>query len=620
MCNSTESTVQMRTCLPENPSVKLDDAAGSVLTIHSNLPQTNAFSAFGYIPVKILKGYFKQAYRAGTNSPPPNPFLDDLNKIAIRKTGDSVSVTYEEENIKLLLKREFPSHHRTDTEFYTAQRTVPTTNYTNGYPYAGTKIEDYTASRSVDMIADKRVSDVVAKLMEFEPVDGVNKRIWTLSISINTFNAASITFEKQSAAEIAKAPQLMIVEEYKVASFLGQYGLGRVLRTFSLLPGEKTTIRLKTYREMKSIRVQSENILDSQSKESTDELERLAQEERGNTSSVTDTKSANLSLSFSIPIIGGGGGAGANVSNTSTRTTNAQALSKALDKHVNKSNSNRQVQINTSTTESTTDTDESSTEREIVNYNKNRVLNFIFRQLQQEYVNITYLSSIKIAFHTGTKESLRVVSLEELGDLLDEVIDPTFNTVYGGNISFIEKELLKNYCQVKNYKGAKRQFLEKADEELYFPANVKLLEGKSYWRKSDVIDVYNDDVIHAPVDGVILNVQKTTLKTSSVLVEALLGQANALDCFNLQIQDSESQKGYMELQEREKRLMIEEQRAAKERDKMAAETDKLEAERAKLEAQTTLISNVIGSADTAAKVELAKEVFGKCCPKVIGAP
>ena len=41
--------------------------------------------------------------------------------------------------------------------------------------------------------------------------------------------------------------RLLIVETLTLSSFLGAYGAGRVLRTFSLLPGERTTISLKTF-------------------------------------------------------------------------------------------------------------------------------------------------------------------------------------------------------------------------------------------------------------------------------------------------------------------------------------------------------------------------------------
>ena len=49
-------------------------------------------------------------------------------------------------------------------------------------------------------------------------------------------------------------PQLVIVETYRMSSFLGQYGAGRTLKTFSLLPGEKTTISVNTFRKTESDR------------------------------------------------------------------------------------------------------------------------------------------------------------------------------------------------------------------------------------------------------------------------------------------------------------------------------------------------------------------------------
>jgi hypothetical protein len=616
MYNPKESMVQVKSCLPQTPSISFDEGSAEKprksLLINPNLPQSNEFTAYGYIPVKsIPKENFKKIYWDGKNPVQSSPFLEELNKIAFSASFEDVAD--EKASISTLLKRTFSAFLRIDEVSYVLPKTETTTVFTSGSPYDIKKTTDTIAYKSIEMLANEKLEDVVAKLLQFEVnPDNTKRRAWSLSININTFNKAIVTYEKQSKVAVDKIPQLMIVEEYKVASFLGQYGLGRVLRTFSLLPGEKTTLRMKTYKEITSIKTQSENILDSQSKESVEEMERLAQEEKGSTSSNTNTKSANLDLSFKIPFIGGGGGASASVSNTSVRTTNAQALSKALDKHVNKSNANRQVQINTSTTETSKDTEETSTEREVVNYNKSRVLNFVFRQLQQEYINITYLNNIKIAFHTGTPDSLRIVPLEELSDFLDEVLDLSS---YSNRRIFAEKELLKHYCRVTNYDNKNVQFLEqtKTEHDLYFPENIKLMEGKPYWRKSKSTEVYNDGNVSAPIDGIILNVQKTTLKTSSVLAEAILGQVDALDCFNLQIQDSESQKGYMDLFEREQRLKIEESRAANEHDKVAAEVEKMNAEKAKLLAEATLISDVIDSADVVSKVEVVKELYSKCC-------
>jgi hypothetical protein len=41
--------------------------------------------------------------------------------------------------------------------------------------------------------------------------------------------------------------QILLIEKLRLTSYLGNYGAGRTLQTFSLLPGEKTKITLKTY-------------------------------------------------------------------------------------------------------------------------------------------------------------------------------------------------------------------------------------------------------------------------------------------------------------------------------------------------------------------------------------
>src|SRR5205823_11581697 len=42
-------------------------------------------------------------------------------------------------------------------------------------------------------------------------------------------------------------PRLFAVEEYKVCSYLGNYGAGKTVKTFTLLPGERTTITINSY-------------------------------------------------------------------------------------------------------------------------------------------------------------------------------------------------------------------------------------------------------------------------------------------------------------------------------------------------------------------------------------
>lgn len=64
-------------------------------------------------------------------------------------------------------------------------------------------------------------------------------------------------------AEPAPAPALFLVEEYRVTSRYGSYGLGRTVRTFSLLPGETTELSVETWRTDETKAVQSSSVVDS---------------------------------------------------------------------------------------------------------------------------------------------------------------------------------------------------------------------------------------------------------------------------------------------------------------------------------------------------------------------
>ena len=47
-------------------------------------------------------------------------------------------------------------------------------------------------------------------------------------------------------------PAFFLVEVYGISSFLGDYGLGRTVKTFTLLPGETTTMSLRTWKATKT--------------------------------------------------------------------------------------------------------------------------------------------------------------------------------------------------------------------------------------------------------------------------------------------------------------------------------------------------------------------------------
>jgi hypothetical protein len=363
-------------------------------------------------------------------------------------------------------------------------------------------------------------------------------------------------------APLVPNPSLFIVEEYSVASYLGNFGVGKVLRTFSLLPGEKTQITVKTYKETETTRSHSENAVDSFTENSAKELETQLQQESGMTTNDTsDTAtSAQVAVSASASFLKIQASASAAASKTKNvsagRSTNVNAMNKALNKHVSNSNTTRSVNVNTTSSERYKETEEESIVRTLENPNKSRTLNFVFRQLLQEYVTVTYLSDVRIAYCDGNASSFRVVDLQEIDRLLDEVIKPD-------QIPIVKHQILSHYCPVLNKDGDPLNFIQRrqvtigkggcelpvidqfmqadADGNPIYPTETYYVKNNNL---QDVVQTQGKYSITVP--GVALNVQEFILNTDSVIVEALLGQGEALDCFNMRVQQAETNSAILQ--------------------------------------------------------------------------
>lgn len=112
---------------------------------------------------------------------------------------------------------------------------------------------------------------------------------------------------------------------------------------------------------------------------------------------------------------------------------------------------------------------------------------------------------------------------------------------------------------------------------------VGIAEQETFWRiRKDIQDTYQHDAggLQITVKGPILKVTTHTLKTSSTVVDAFLGQGAALDCYNMKLQDADtikSQLNNMELLQQ--------------------------------------IETVQAIEDPNQRAEMYKKVFGSCCDK-----
>ncbi len=345
-------------------------------------------------------------------------------------------------------------------------------------------------------------------------------------------------------------PTFFLVEEYSVASYLANYGAGKTLNTFTLLPAEKTSISIRTYKESIETKKRAENVMDSFSKDSAEEFEKTLEKENstqlGNsaTSNFNTSLSLSASLTVSLPKFGIGGGTSLGIgmnggrSATSNRQANVRNMAKSIEKHANKTNSSRKVEVSSSSENSQKEGEEMTTVRNLINPNQSRVLNFVFRQLLQEYITIMYLSNVKVGFSNGHPESQLIVPIEKLDELLATHVKPAF-------IDRMRTQIIFEYLTVTNYQGFNQAFLEKVIKPTYSPTNPNATV-EFYSKRKSLADTYElalgNRTRTIRVDGIILSVEKNTLFTDSVIVDSLLGQGEALDCFNAKMQDATAEK------------------------------------------------------------------------------
>lgn len=338
-------------------------------------------------------------------------------------------------------------------------------------------------------------------------------------------------------------PKFYIKFEMSLCSFLGNYGAGDTVSTFSLLPGEKTTITVNTYKNSAYSRSRSENVLESISESSINSFESAVQNQQGSSSEISNQFSqltpgvtVNAATSGLMDLLYGH----ADASYQSPTTSNASishlsqissSVSSALAQTVNESNYFRDVNVNTSSYQTEESGEDTSITREIENANLSRTLNFVFRRLLQKYISVLWLKNVKFGFTLGTPETTVEVYPQGLKEMINKFVAPQF-------AEHVTKILLRQVYHIFNHNQQPVQFLECI--ELNSPtgrcncSNLDIAEeSQCFWvKKRDVEDSYDN----ITVPGVIMNVSEHVLRTPSVIVDALLGQGEALDCYNSNLQ------------------------------------------------------------------------------------
>jgi hypothetical protein len=328
------------------------------------------------------------------------------------------------------------------------------------------------------------------------------------------------------------APSLLLVEYYRLSSFPARYGAGRTIKTFSLLPGEKTRIRVNTYKRSSQTVAQSSSILDSTSQDTESEFERsvLAEQSSQDASSRSLEYHAEAQAegkaswgwgSASVQASGGVKGA-----SNASREEFAKNLTNAVAQNAARASSRRDVEIDTSLDTKLEAGEEEAVERDLENINVSRTLNFVFRQMNQEFVSVLHLVDVRVAYFNGYGESRVEVPLPQLEDLLNTyIVRERHDAVHDA----ITGELQA----ITDYRGQTRtDFVQQ-----------RTLTGDqqsmTYMRVNpDAVSVYRPGPDAAPINvpGVIMAAESHVMRTDGVVVDTFLGLGNALDDYSTGLQ------------------------------------------------------------------------------------
>ena len=333
--------------------------------------------------------------------------------------------------------------------------------------------------------------------------------------------------------------KLMIVEFMRLTSFLGDYGSGRVVHTLSLLPGETTTISVSSYSTDTTTTTETTSIFDSVDDSSMQEFNQSIADEQ------TDQTSSKDSLDWQVGVTAnaswGWGSAsvkgGVQSSASSARDDASKILTNSAEKHAATRSAKRNIQVNAETEHQATTGEDQSITRTLKNINVSRTLNFVFRQMNQEYLTVQHLVDVRLGYvaaflrlSDGQPYWLyQEATIPKMYDLVNSVVQPQFvEDVYQTITSILQA--------IPDYQGTTHSVIETVQ-----PQDVNgNPSGPSYIRfNRRLSQTWSDGVSTTPqVPGIVINGTTVILRTDGVMVNSQLGQNAALDEYSAGLQEA----------------------------------------------------------------------------------
>jgi hypothetical protein len=344
--------------------------------------------------------------------------------------------------------------------------------------------------------------------------------------------------------------QLLLIEKIAISSFLGSFGASRVVKTFTLLPGEQTQISVDSYTKDESTAKSARSILDSTASECAADFEDTINTDNDTKASNTDATSASISAD-----VGGSWGfAHADIKGMYSDQTNAsrentaKIVKNALAKHTSKASSNRSVNVNTDFSVTTSTGNTTDTSRTLKNINVSRVLNFVFRQMTQEHVVLTHLVDATLGYYkldilldaSGQPQKgqdgspLTQTSFTEY--TLPEIVVFQSKEMTGATMTTLQKEILHVLTNIPDINGNMQGLVELVTPK--DPAGNALPDAAYLRVKRSLTSQYTGTGgAKFTVPGILLDATTCVMSTDQLLCDAILGEGDALDEYSHALQD-----------------------------------------------------------------------------------
>lgn len=417
---------------------------------------------------------------------------------------------------------------------------------------------------------------------------GGTKRLWQadvelLTVGSRTLTVACVNADGMKAVSVTRRftlstrqlvqpidRRMYLVETVALSSFRGNYGAGALLKTFSLLPGERAQWSVQSYTKSETTAKSSSSILDSSSSETTSDFEDTLSDEQDLKAS--SSREQNISVNVEAGGTWGWGHAdlkaGYSDKANSSRDDMSKTVSAAVNKHAAKAASNRNVQVNTESSTSTATGVSDDLARTLTNVNVSRVLNFVFRQMTQEHIVLTHLTDFVLGYYTldvlvddhgqplpgpdgqpQIAEHYEEYPLTAINTLLDIALSDA------GTRDEVKTSLLNLLSEIADWNG---QLTSIVEEVIPTDADGNPAPDRSYLRVArNAAQTYTSGSgATFSVPGIILNAAGVVMPTDAVLVDALLGEGDALDTYSTALQEVTIAERKLGLAERRARLQL----------------------------------------------------------------